>query len=152
MNGRAPGFASFVLYLPQTKTLVVVFSNIYSSATTTIGYDIAAILLGLPYQPFRVRNPAPTAAELKTCVGTFQFGPDFYQPNAEVAITADGELSLHWPSGEVSPLIPTARDQFLDRAYWEEVKIARDATGAPAVLHYDQFEGKALKKEESATH
>lgn len=150
MNGRAPGFASFVLYLPQTKTLVVVFSNIYSSATTTIGYDIAAIVLGLPYQPFQVREPAPGAAELKTCVGVFQFGPDFYQPNAEVALVADGGLSLHWPSGEVSPLIPTAKDQFVDRAYWEDLKIERDAGGAPAVLHYDHFEGKRLKKEEPA--
>jgi CubicO group peptidase (beta-lactamase class C family) len=150
MNGRAPGFASFVLYLPQTKTLVVVFSNIYSSATTTIGNDIAAIVLGLPYQPFHIREPAPTAAELKTCTGTFQFGPDFYQPNAEVSLTADGELSVHWPSGEVSPLIPIAKDHYLDRAYWEEVKIERDASGAPAVLHYDHFEGKALKREESA--
>jgi hypothetical protein len=103
----------------------------------------------MPYQPFRVRDPAPTAAELKTSAGTFQFGPDFYQPNAEVALTADGELSLHWPSGEVSPLIPTAKDQFLDRAYWEEVKIERDASGAPAVLHYDHFEGKSLKREDS---
>jgi CubicO group peptidase (beta-lactamase class C family) len=38
MNGRAPGFASFVLYLPHAKTTVVVLSNIYSSATTTIGW------------------------------------------------------------------------------------------------------------------
>ena len=152
MNGRAPGFASFVLYLPQTKTLVVVFSNTYSSATTAIGYDIAAILLGLPYQPFRVRDPGPTAGELKTCVGTFQFGPDFYQANAEVTLTADGELSLHWPSGEVSPLIPIFKDRFLDRAYWEEVKIERDAPGTPTLLHYDHFEGKALKREEPAKH
>jgi CubicO group peptidase (beta-lactamase class C family) len=150
MNGRAPGFASFVLYLPKTQTLVVVFSNVYSSATTTIGYDVAAILLGLPYSPFRVRDPAPTAAELKTCVGTFQFGSDFYQPNAEVTLIADGELSLHWSSGEISPLIPIAKDQYLDRSYWEEAKIERDASGSPAVLHYGQFEGKALKREESA--
>src|ERR1700722_3989317 len=32
MSGRAPGFASFVLYLPSARMTVVVLSNIYSSA------------------------------------------------------------------------------------------------------------------------
>ena len=48
MNGRSPGFSSFVLYLPDGQLAVVVLSNIYSSATTKIG-DLAAILLGLGY-------------------------------------------------------------------------------------------------------
>ena len=47
MNGRVPGFASYVLYLPGKTLTVVVFSNIYSSATTTIGDDIASIVLDL---------------------------------------------------------------------------------------------------------
>ena len=51
MNGRAPGFASFVLYLPRAQMTVVLLSNIYSSATTTIGYDVAALSIGLPYEP-----------------------------------------------------------------------------------------------------
>jgi CubicO group peptidase (beta-lactamase class C family) len=144
MNGRAPGFASFVLYLPHAQTTVVVLSNIYSSATTTIGYDIAALSLGLPYEPFHVRVHAPSPTELKTCTGTFQFGPDFYQANAKVALIANGqELSMRWPSGDVSALIPLGRDHFVDRSYWEEVKIERDASGKPTALVYDHFQGKA---------
>lgn len=142
MNGRAPGFASFVLYLPHAQTTVVVLSNIYSSATTTIGYDIAALSLGLPYEPFHVRVHTPSPTELKTCTGTFQFGPDFYQANAKVALTANGqELSMRWPSGEVSALIPLDRDHFVDRSYWEEVKIERGASGKPTALIYDRFQG-----------
>jgi hypothetical protein len=145
MNGRAPGFASFVLHLPNAKTTVVVLSNIYSSATTSIGYDVAAISLGLPYQPFQPRDPAPDSAELKTCAGTFQFGPDFYQANAKVALIAIGqELQLRWPSGEVSALIPLGQDRFMDRSYWEELKIERDASGKPAALDYDHFHGTAF--------
>ena len=144
MNGRAPGFASFVLYLPQAQTTVVVLSNICSSATTTIGYDIAALSLGLPYELFHFREPAPGATELKTCAGTFQFGPDFYQPNAEVTLMASGpELSLRWPSGDASALIPLGRDYFVDRSYWVEVKIERDASGHPNTLVYDHFQGRA---------
>jgi D-alanyl-D-alanine carboxypeptidase len=145
MNGRAPGFASFVLYLPHEQTTVVVFSNIYSSATTTIGYDIAAISLGLPYEPFHPREPAASPTELKTCTGKFQFGPDFYQPNAEVVLIASGsELSMRWPSGDVSPLIPLSRDHFVDRSYWEEINIERDATGLPKAIVYGHFRGNAI--------
>lgn len=144
MNGRAPGFASFVLYLPRARMTVVVLSNIYSSATTTIGYDVAALSLGLPYEPFRFRDPAPTPAELKTCAGHFQFGADFYQPNAEVALIAsDRELSLRWPTGELSPLIPVSPDHFVDRSYWEDVVVKRDSSGKPSALVYDRFEGKS---------
>jgi CubicO group peptidase (beta-lactamase class C family) len=148
MNGRAPGFASFVLYLPRTQMTVVLLSNIYSSATTTIGYDIAAMSMGLPYAPLHFRDPAPPPAELKTCEGKFQFGADFYQPNAEVALIAkDRELLMRWPDGSISPLIPVTADHFVDRAYWEEVKIERDASGKPSALIYDRFQGRIAKAE-----
>ena len=144
MNGRAPGFSSFVLHLPKGQMTIVIFSNIYSSATTAIGYDIAALSLGLPCEPFHIRDPAPSPAELKTCTGTFQFGPDFYQPNAKVDLAANGqELSMRWPSGDASALIPLGPDHFIDRSYWEEVRIDRDASGKPAALIYDHFHGTA---------
>ena len=88
MNGRAPGFASFILYLPQAQMTVVLLSNIYSSATTMIGYDVAALSMGLPYEPLHFRDPAPSSAELKTCEGKFRFGADFYQPNAVTTLLA----------------------------------------------------------------
>ena len=145
MNGRAPGFASFVVYLPQAQTTVVVLSNIYSSATTTIGYDIAAIALGSSYEPFRFGEIVPGSEELKNCTGVFRFGPDFYQPNAEVNLTTDGKgLFMHWPSGEASALIPLARENYVDRAYWEEVTIQRDTSGNPVALLYGQFRGQAV--------
>lgn len=146
MNGRAPGFASFVLHLPRAGLTVVVLSNIYSSATTTLGNDIAALSLGLPYEPLHFRDPASAPAELKNYEGTFQFGADFYQPNAVVALIADGrELSMRWPDGSVSPLIRVSPDQFIDRSYWEEVKIERDASGSLAALVYDKFRGTLSK-------
>jgi D-alanyl-D-alanine carboxypeptidase len=144
MNGRAPGFASFVLYLPRTQTAVVVFSNIYSSATTTIGYDVAALSLGLPYQPFQMAKSAPSTAELSNCTGSFQFGPDFYQANARLTLVANGgELRLLWPSGDASALIPVGQDHFVDRSYWVEVQLHRDKSGRPVLLSYDHFQGQA---------
>ena len=144
-NGRAPGYASFVLYLPREHMTVVVFSNIYSSATTTIGYDIAAIALDLPYSAFQPRTTPLDATELRASAGTFQFGSDFYQPNAKIALSAQGsELSLRWPSGNISVLIPLDRDHFVDRSYWEQVTIERDSSGQPATLLYGDFRGTAV--------
>ena len=147
MNGRAPGFASFVLYLPRAGLTVVVLSNIYSSATTTLGYDIAALSMGLPYESLHFRDPTPDSAELKSCEARFQFGADFYQPDAVVALIANRrELSMRWPDGSISPLIPVSPDHFIDRSYWEEVKIERDAMGNLSALLYDRFQGRLTKK------
>lgn len=147
MNGRAPGFASFVIYLPKERMTVVTFSNIYSSATTTIGNDLAAIALGLPYERFRPVEKALSADRLRASTGEFQFGEDFYQKNAKVVLTVESsELGLRWPSGESSPLIPMGTDRFIDRAYWEEVRIERDAEGWPQALQYGRFRGSAISR------
>jgi hypothetical protein len=65
MNGRSPGFSSFVLYLPDGQLTVVVLSNIYSSAPTKIGNDLAAILLGLPYSSLEIAELPPTSRKLQ---------------------------------------------------------------------------------------
>jgi CubicO group peptidase (beta-lactamase class C family) len=143
-NGRAPGFASFVMYLPGEKTVVVAFSNIYSSATTSIGYDLAAIALDLPYTPFQPSSP-PAVNALKSWVAEYKFDADFYQPNALIKAFVEGDgLFLRWPSGDISPLIPMGHDHFLDRAYWEEVSFERATDGGPVSILYDRFRGIAV--------
>lgn len=146
MTGRAPGCASFVLYLPRQELTVVALSNTYSSATTSIGYDVAAISMGLPFSSFRPEASVAFAADVLSSTGDFQFGPDFYQPNAVLTVSAnDRELSLRWPDGSLSPLIPIDRDHFIDRFYWEQIMIERDNSGRPKQLAYGEFRGRALE-------
>jgi CubicO group peptidase (beta-lactamase class C family) len=141
MNGRSPGFSSFVVYLPREQTTVVLFGNIYSSATTPMGYDLAAIALHLPYQSFQP-SKALSAQQVQACTGTFHFGADFYQPNAIVTLVADGtKLSLRWPSGSTSSLIPLSADRFMDRSYWVEIGFERDESGSPKAIVYGKFRG-----------
>lgn len=145
MNGRSPGFGSFMLYLPDSRLAVILLGNLYSSATTTIGYDLAALALGLPYQRLQLTRRALSAEELRTLTGAFQFGPDFYQANAKLTIVADGgQLFLLWPSGSRSPLLPTDRDRFIDRTYWQDVRMERDSSGKVTALVYDRFTGRGL--------
>jgi CubicO group peptidase (beta-lactamase class C family) len=142
MNGRAPGFAAFVLHLPREDLTVVALSNVYSSATTDIGNEIAAIALGLPYKQLAVRTPLMPADSLALDNLSFTFPANFYQPNATLVFVKKGaELFLRWPSGDLSPLIPLDRDHLIDRAYWVPVGIVRDGRGVPHSITYDRFEG-----------
>jgi D-alanyl-D-alanine carboxypeptidase len=141
MSGRAPGFASFVLHLPAQRLTVVVLSNIYSSATIPMGYDIARIALGLPHDEFQPRESPPVAR--RGTAGRFQFGPDFYQRNAVLElIPSDSAESLRWPTGFTTVLIPTRDGAFVDRSYWVPVRILRDGAGRVTGLAYGKFHGQ----------
>lgn len=147
INGRAPGFSSFVVYLPREHVTVVALSNIYSSATTDMGYDVAKIVLGRAYEPLHPGG-APGPDELKKYAGVFAFGEDFYQKNARLELKpADGYMTLVWPQGDVSALIPTGRDRFIDRSYWETVMIDRDERGVVVEMRYGQYAGTAVRAE-----
>jgi CubicO group peptidase (beta-lactamase class C family) len=147
MGGRAPGFASFVIYLPREDVTVVALSNVYSSATGDIGNDIAAIALGLPYKPLAFKMPLLPPDSLGLRGLKFTFPADFYQPNATLEFVQKGsELFLRWPaSGGDTPLIPIDRDHLIDRAYWEPVNIIRKPDGTIESITYDRFTGTVTK-------
>jgi len=146
MSGRSPGFASYVMYLPREDVTVVAFSNIYSSATSDIGNDIAAIALGVTYAPVALSRHAMSPDTLGVNGTRFTFPADFYQPNATLAFEVDGgELFLKWPSNDRSPIIPLDRDHAIDRAYWEPIAISRDSLGRAISMSYDRFRGERVE-------
>jgi hypothetical protein len=53
-------------------------------------------------------------------------------------------LSLRWPSGDLSAMVPVGQDRFVDRTYWQEVRMERDNAGNPIALVYDRFRGTAF--------
>ncbi len=83
----------------------------------------------------RHQTPASLVAQLR-----FRFPADFYQSNAEMTMfSCKGDTFLRWPSGELSPLIPIGADEWIDRSYWELVRLDRDLSGVPDALQYDRF-------------
>ena len=142
MNGRAPGFASYVQHIPRKGLTVIVFSNVYSSAPSEIGEGLARIALGLPHRTFHPLAKAPKAVKRPV---SFRFPVDFYQSSAEMTMfSRESDTFLRWPSGELSPLISVGADEWVDRLYWEPVKLDRDPTGVAVALHYDRFTGDAV--------
>jgi CubicO group peptidase (beta-lactamase class C family) len=144
MNGRSPGFSSAVAYLTQDRLLVIVLSNLYDSAPSDISLDVAAMLSGHSYQPLTLKT-SPDPKTLAGMPASFQFEKDFYLPNALVRMHAtNGQVSLDWPTGVQSALIPTSTDHFMDRNFWVRVEIVRDPSGRIEQLKYGPFTGRRL--------
>ena len=140
MNGRAPGYSAFVLHVPSQKLTVVVLGNVYASSPTTIGFDLAAIAMGRPYEPLKLLRGTPTG--LSELEGQYAFGADFYQRNATLRLSVEGDGAvLHWPDNSASALMPTDKDKFIDRAYWVPVAVHRNPKGEVDGLTYDRFFG-----------
>jgi CubicO group peptidase (beta-lactamase class C family) len=143
MNGRAPGFASASIYIPGKHLFIVALSNVYASFTPDIASDVTAALLDRAYEPLQMKRSADSAS-LTGLPARFRFGADFYQANAVLQVAAEnGEVSIGWPTGDRTPMIPIATDKYVDRAYGVRVEIVRNADGRPLSLKYDRFTGEA---------
>jgi len=140
VGGRAPGFSSFMLYLPAADLTIVVLTNIENQANSTIVMDAAALLLGKPYQAFQYES-VPRALVGQPS-GDFVFGPDFYRPSATLNLVSDANgVTLNWPGGPTAGLLPIGRDRFMDRYYWIDASIVRGKDGSPIELDYGKFKG-----------
>jgi CubicO group peptidase (beta-lactamase class C family) len=144
MNGRSPGFASFIAYIPSERLTVVVLSNVYASTPTTIGFDLAAIALGKSYTAVRLSSGPSKNDAVARDAGSYKFGADFYQPNATLMLSVEDGAMLHWPSAETTALVPVDGGQYIDRAYWVPVSFRRNAEGAATELIYAGFSGQRL--------
>ena len=145
MNGRAPGFASFLAYIPSERLTVVVLSNIYASTPTTIGLDLAAIALGKDYATVHL-TPGPLRDDgVARDAGSYKFGANFYQADATLILSVkNGNAMLHWPSAETTALVPVDGGDYIDRAYWVPVSFHRNTEGAATELIYAGFSGQRL--------
>ena len=145
MNGRAPGFASFLMEVPSSNLTVIVLSNIYVSAVSDMGSDLAALMLAKPYEAPLLRASAPPATETEGIAGGYRFEADFYQPNAILTLELKSlDARLRWPSDETTYLIPASKDHFIDRSYWVPVALHRSSEGNVTLLGYDRFLGKRI--------
>jgi len=138
-GGRSPGFSCVMMYLPGEDLTIVALTNIENAANPTIMQNATALLLGKSYDAFHYQVAQPTEPQLS---GDFVFGPDFYRPSATLSLVSDANgTTLNWPGGPAAPLLPIARDEFIDRYYWIKATIVRGKDGNPVALDYGRFRG-----------
>jgi hypothetical protein len=115
IGGRCCGFSSILLYVPDRDLCIVAMANIEHDANPFIIQYLAAMMLEKPYPQFAY-NPTPQPG-IDAPIN-FEFGKDFYRPSATLRLVPDANgLNLQWPDHPYAGLVPTAKDEFMDRYY-----------------------------------
>jgi CubicO group peptidase (beta-lactamase class C family) len=149
INGRSPGFASYLERYIDDDASIIILSNIYTSAPFTMIEGLSAILFGEEYAkpetPKFEKLDTETVAEY---AGKYNFGPDFYRPGAEVIVESKyGHISFQWSKTYFYPLLPLSKDKFLDRMFWATIVFQRNETGEVTGFIWkdsDEFQAKKM--------
>ncbi len=131
INGRSPGFASYLERYIDANACIIILSNIYTAAPFTMIQGLSAILFGEDYETLQTPTLERLDAKvLENYAGKYVFGPDFYRPGAEVIVAReDSRLLFRWSETYFYPLLPLGKDRFLDRMFWATILFQRDDQG-----------------------
>jgi CubicO group peptidase (beta-lactamase class C family) len=140
INGRSPGFSSFLLHMPAEDITLVVLSNVYNSLPTPVGRDVVRAYLGEEVETLVPTLDPPAAEAIRSYAGAYRFGDDFYVPGATIEVTVDGErLESTWGA-----LYVTSDSTFIDRAYWTTFAFPRGLGRIADTLYIDSFAGSRV--------
>ncbi len=140
INGRSPGFGSYLGRLEEQDLTVVVLGNLYNSLPTDIARGLMALALGEEPEPVRFGGQPLAAELLAELTGDYQFGDDFYAPNARYSITAEGGHLL----ADGDWLMPAGDLAFVHRIYGSDLLFERDSSGRVVALVWDEFRGERV--------
>jgi CubicO group peptidase (beta-lactamase class C family) len=146
MNGRAPGFSSYIGIYPKEKLSVIILSNSYVSLPADVGKSVAAFVLNEPFQPLNLTDKKVPAEFAKKLTGTYKFDEKFYVPNAELEVKfEDGNLISTW--GGLIPIDKGDKNfkEFILRAYWSTIHFIEDEKGEIKKMIYDNHEGRKIQ-------
>jgi CubicO group peptidase (beta-lactamase class C family) len=150
INGRSPGFASYLERYIDEDACIIILSNIYTAAPFMMIEGLSAILFGEEYViPESPNFEKMDSTILDSYAGKYEFVPDFYRPGAEIiAESKDGQLLFQWSKTFFYPVLPIAKDKFLDRMFWATILFQRDEKGEVTGFLWkdpDEFQAKKLK-------
>lgn len=134
-GGRSPGFTSSLARFVDDDLCIVVTSNNYSVLGQSFEEPLAAIVFGEKYEapPRAVRLSSEVLSRL---TGRYQFGPDFYTPNATWEIVRQGDVPALVAGGSTVALLPLAENELLDRMFGGRMVFQKDETGQIKGLVY----------------
>lgn len=131
INGRSPGFSSYLERYIDDDACIIILSNNYAAAPFSMIQDLAAILFGEEYEkPTEIQTSELGPDILNSLTGRYQFGPDFYRPNAVVNVRSEeGQLVFQWSETYVSPLTTISESSFLDLYFWAFITFQKNSEG-----------------------
>ena len=124
--GGINGFMTQVIRYPDDGVFVAVLGNVVPEPVGEIARDLAAIVLGLPYEVPRPRAIVEVdPAILDDYVGRYRVSPEMV-----LEIVRDGDRLLGSPTGQDrAELSPTSETEFYVEAARAEVEFLRDDEG-----------------------
>jgi CubicO group peptidase (beta-lactamase class C family) len=142
-NGRSPGFTAQLDRFPDDDVTVIVLSNSYATVSQDpIAAGLAAIVFGeQPEKPPVLRAAVIPPSTLVSYVGHYQYGPDYFIPNAKFTLVVDSS-SLRLQLGSFrTPLVPLSATEFLERNFLGKVVFSLGAGGKVDGMTY-RYAGK----------
>lgn len=146
MNGRAPGYSSYVGVYSKEKLSVIVLSNNYISLPADVGKSMATLVFNEPFERLNLTTkPVPTEFA-KKLVGTYKFDKNFYRPDYELQITYDnGHLLSDW--GGLIPVDKGDKNfkEYILRTYWSSITFQANEQGEITKMMYDTHQGLKVR-------
>jgi CubicO group peptidase (beta-lactamase class C family) len=129
-KGRSPGFATELDRFPDDDVTIILLSN--SNATVLqdpIAETLAAIVFGQQPPPPAIHAAAIPQSTLASYAGMYQYGPEYFVPNAKFTLTAETGYLLLELGDLRTPVVPLFGNDLLERNFFGHVVISRDAGG-----------------------
>jgi CubicO group peptidase (beta-lactamase class C family) len=147
INGRSPGWAAQADYYVADGVTVVVLSNLYVSVATDVARAVGALYFGEPVQPMPDIRPDPLSPQAVAAIaGTYQFGPDYYVPNAVVTVRGrDGQVEASIGDYPPFAFIRVSPTRFLIRSFWVPAEFALGPDGRAAEMSIDGRKGRRIR-------
>lgn len=136
------GFSTSLTHFIDDNVTIVVLCNLnISGVTNEIATNVAAITLGEPYEHLELSQTLLDPDVAGQIIGLYQFGADFYVPNAEMRIVfKDGHLFQEEAlSGRLQALLRIDDLRFVHRSHFFRVEFHRDVDGRIDGMEYDRF-------------
>jgi len=131
LTGRSPGFAAELDRFPDDDVTIILLSNSYSTVSQDpIAGALAGIVFGQQPLPPALHAVAISQATLASYAGAYQYGPEYFAPNAKFTLTAESGYLLLEMGDLRTPLVPLTANDFLERNFFGHVVMSRDAGAA----------------------
>jgi CubicO group peptidase (beta-lactamase class C family) len=130
-KGHSPGFTAELDRYPDDDVTIILLSNSYGTASQDpIAEGLAGIIFGQQTPPSTAIQPVTIPpSTLASYNGQYQFGPDYFTPNAKFTLTAKPGFLLMQVGEFHTPLVPVSQTDFLERTYFGRVVLSKDAEG-----------------------
>jgi CubicO group peptidase (beta-lactamase class C family) len=139
INGRSPGFTSYLGIYPEDDLYVIVLGNLYNSVATEIGEALAGYVFGLEVAPPAFTRRALAEEQTRRIAGRYRFDETFYNPSWTMEVA--GEEGFLFNEGDW--LMPTTGSdtRFVHRRYSSTLEFFDLEDGLYRKVRFDQFEG-----------